>query len=106
MATKKETLKRVVISPVDNNDYQEGYAVCGTKRIPFDTPVVLSDHDIKVIKRQKIPAQRPKRIDVRQIMDSMQISQEKANMVARQMEHDSDMKKEIYFRERYIIETV
>ena len=101
--TKIKT-RKVIIRPIESQDYKENGAVCGAKRIPFDTPLVLSENDIKVIERQKIPAQRPKRIDPKQIMASMQITQEKANLVARQMEQDKDMGNEIYFRKRYIVE--
>jgi len=97
--------RKIIVRPVESQDYKEGGAVCGSKRIPFDTPIVLSENDIKQIERQKIPAQRPKKINPKDIMQTMQISQEKANLVARQMEQDKDMGQEIYFRKRYIIES-
>lgn len=105
MAAKKEIKGyRVIVTPTDARDYNENYAVSGVKRIPFSREVVISAHDLRQIKQQKSPIQVTEQINVREIMDSMSISQEKANRVARQMQSEPDMNKKFRYVPKYNVE--
>lgn len=105
MATKKEIKGyRVIVTPTDSRDYNENYAVSGVKRIPFSREVVINPHDMKQIKQQKSPIQVSGQINVREIMDTMGITQEKANGVARQMQSEPDMNKKFRYVPKYNVE--
>ncbi len=78
MATKKERQKYLVIAR-STETIKEQYAIAGTKRIPFDTPVYLTEKDIVSLKRQREPIQVEKQVSEKEIMEKHQVSQSKAN---------------------------
>ena len=102
-ATKTKPTLYLVIAR-NNETLKEGYAVAGTKRIPFDTPVALNDRDIESIKRQREPIQIEKQINVREIMQQHQVSQTKANEMAKMISANPDQGgKKIEFVSKYIV---
>ena len=101
MATKKEVRKKYLVIARSTETIKEQYAIAGRKRIPFDTPVYLTDNDIATLKRQREAIQIEKQVNVREIMEQHQISQAKANELAKLQE--SDGKKQIKFVSKYIV---
>ena len=99
---KKNGIK-VIVKPATDNAYKEGYVKINGKVIPFDVTVILEERDIKAIQRIKEPKRTGNRaIDVHQIMNQMQITQEKANKIAR-MNKDIE-NAEIKFVPKYFVQ--
>jgi hypothetical protein len=90
MATKAKSKKvKVIVRPATDNAYKEGYAKANGKIIPFDIPVVVDENDVKVLESIKEPKRIDSNtIDVHRIMDDLQITQEKANRIARMSEKE------------------
>lgn len=101
--SKAKTLE-VIVSPSDTKDYNEVYAISGIKKIPYGKRVTITQHDLEQLKQQKLPIMVDKHIDVHQIMDEMKITQEKANLIAREMAQDSSMNKSFRYVPKYHIE--
>lgn len=97
---------RVIITPTDTRDYAEEYAVSGVKKIPYGKPVIIGPNDMAQLKQQRHPIQISNKINVHEIMDTMRISQEKANQVARQMANEPDMNKSFRYVPKYNIEVL
>lgn len=103
----EKTAKRVIIIPRSNEGYEEAYAIANGKRIPFETPVVLSVADVKAIERQKEPYQADKKVSVFQIMEERGVSQEEANKIARGIASDPSMgAKTIKWAPKYLVKEV
>jgi len=110
VAVKKTLDKKVkvIVSPITDNAYKEGYAFVNGKVVPFDIPVILEDKDVKALERRK----EPKRIDssgvnVHELMNRMKISQEKANRIARSgMADNMDGKVKVRYVNKYNIRYV
>ena len=83
-------MKRYIatISPRTDNAMKIPFVKVNGKIFPFDKKVELSENDLKAINGMKEPKKKGISIDVKQIMDTMQISQEKANRVARIQEQE------------------
>ena len=108
MATKatKKGIK-IIVKPATDNAYKEGYAKANGKVIPFDVPVIVEQSDIKVLERMKEPKKvSNKQIDVRNIMNQMQISQEKANKIARMSEKENMQNGQIRYVPKYFVQIV
>ena len=105
MATKTGTKPTMyLVIPRNNETLKEGFAVCGTKRVPFDSPVPLSDKDVESLKRQREPIQIEKQVSVREIMQKHQVDQNKANQMARMIQENPDQGgKSIEFVSKYIV---
>lgn len=103
-ASKK--LMEVIVSPSDTKDYNEIYAISGLKKIPYGKRVRITQHDYEQLRQQKLPIMVDKSINVHEIMDEMRITQEKANLIAREMEKDKDMSKSFRYVPRYHIEVL
>jgi hypothetical protein len=71
--------------------------------IPFETPVFLTDSEVKAIKRMKDPMQVEGRIDVHELMDKHQITQKKANEMAKLMERDPAANRKFSWVSKYIV---
>ena len=86
MAVKKTLDKKVkvIVTPVTDNAYKQGYAFVNGKVVPFDVPVILEDKDVKALERRKEPKKASgSAVDVHALMEQLKISQEKANRIAR-----------------------
>ena len=87
-----------------NETIKEGYAMAGARAIPFDTPVAMSDREVESVKRQKEAIQLDKQINVRELMEKHQISQAKANEMAKLIaENPEQGGKKIEFVPKYIV---
>jgi hypothetical protein len=104
--TKRKKYMVIARSP---ETMKEGYAIVNAggikaKRIPFETPVMLTDKEVAVIKRQRESIQVDAELTVYQIMEKYKMSQEKANRMIRQINSDKDMGgKRIDWVARYIV---
>ena len=108
MSRKTTTTKgiKIIVKPATDNAYREKFAKANGKVIPFDVPIIVEERDIKVLQRMKEPKKAiQERIDVNKIMDQMQISQEKANKIARS--NDKDMNSNgVSFVPKYFVQIV
>ena len=103
---KKPTLKSYIVIARNNETLKEGYAVCGQKRIPFDTPVALTEREVEVLKHQREAIQIERQVSVREIMEKHQIDQHKANEMAKMIQQSPDQGgKSIEFVSKYIVTT-
>jgi len=108
MATKanKKGIK-IIVKPATDNAYKEGFAKANGKVIPFDVPIIVEPRDVKVLERMKEPKRiTSKSIDVRQIMNQMQIPQEKANKIARMSEKENMQNGQIRYTPKYFVKIV
>ena len=104
MATKKEERKKYLVIARSTETIKEMYAVAGTKKIPFDTPVTLTDNDLATLKRQREPIQVDKQVSVREIMEKHQVSQSKAQEMAKLISENPEQGgKKITFVSKYIV---
>ena len=92
--TKKETIK-VVVTPATDNAHKERFVKVNGKVIAFGVPMELTQDDINAIKRLKEPKKSSTGVDVHDIMDQLQITQEKANKILRQ---NKDMQNNVNIR--------
>lgn len=88
--TKKDAREReyiVIVNPRTDNADSVPFAKINGKIIPFDRKVKINHNDYIALKRMHEIRNRGKAdIDVHQIMDDLKISQEKANVLAREAE--------------------
>ena len=98
---KNEFDGMVVIVPRSNNGYKEGYAQCGSKKIPFNVPVRLSDHEKHLIERQKEASINEKGQNPYEIAKDRGISMEQAMKMAEQMGSNNQ---QIAWRPMYSVE--
>jgi hypothetical protein len=109
MATKAKSKKvKIIVKPATDNAYKEGYAKANGKIIPFDVPVIVDENDVRVLERIKEPKRMDKNaIDVHRIMDDLQITQEKANRIARMSEKEGMTGKvDVRYVPRYFVRVV
>jgi hypothetical protein len=71
--------------------------------LPFETPIFLTDKEVAAIKRIKEPMQIEGRIDVHELMEKHQISQTKANEMAKLMESDPAARRKFSWVAKYIV---
>jgi len=104
MATKKVERKKYIVIARSTETIKEMYAIAGTKRIPFDEPVFLTDKDIVALKRQREPIQVEKQVTVRDIMEKHRVSQGKAQEMAKLIANNPDQGgKKITFVSKYLV---
>jgi len=77
-----------IVAPRTDNAMKIPYVKVNGKIVPFDRKVELDENDIKALQGMKEPKKKGISIDVHQIMDTMRISQEKANRIARLQEKE------------------
>ena len=84
MAGKKteDKARRVIVIPRTNDAMKENFVKVNGKVVPFDVPIVLEPRDIRVLNEMKEPVSVDADVNVYEIMDQMQISQEQANKIA------------------------
>ena len=108
MSRKTTTTKgiKIIVKPATDNAYKEKFAKANGKVIPFDVPIIVEQRDIRVLQSLKEPRKmEQKRVNVHNIMDQMQITQEKANKIARS--NDRDMSTGgIQFVPKYFVQIV
>jgi hypothetical protein len=78
----------VVVSPRTDNAIKVPYVKANGKVIPFDRKVEINENDLKVIQGMKEPKQKGLSVDVHQIMNTLHVSQEKANRIAKLQEKE------------------
>jgi hypothetical protein len=104
MAAKKEERTKYIVIARSTDTIKEMYAIAGNKRIPFDEPVYLNKRDIESLKRQREPIQVEKQVSVRDIMNKHQVSQVKAQEMAKLISENPDQGgKQITFVSKYVI---
>jgi hypothetical protein len=107
MATKDNKPKKYIVIARSNETLKEQYAVAGVKKVPFDTPVVLTDREVASLERQREPIQVEKQISVHEIMEKHKVTQVKANEIAKMIAADpSQGGKKITFVKKYVIQRV
>lgn len=108
MSRKTTTTKgiKIIVKPATDNAYRERFAKANGKVIPFDVPIIVEERDIRVLQRMKEPKKAiEERVDVHKIMNQMQISQEKANRIARTGERDMN-NNGVSFVPKYFVQIV
>lgn len=95
---------RVKVIPVTDNSRRMDFVKVNNKIIPFDVPVVINEDDLKALRGLKESVRKTNDfINVRKIMDDLQISQEKANMIAR-MKETNEMNSSVDFVPKYYVQ--
>jgi len=100
----KKTYK-VIVTPVDSMDFDESFAIANGVKIPFETPVEISEDMYKALVRQKIPYKSPKRLNVQEVMDRFKVKQEVAWEIIKNTENNQ-MNEEIKWRQRYNVRSL
>ena len=112
MANIKKNVKdqkpgKYIIIPRSQDTYEEKYAVANGKKLPFETPVVLSHRDVKTLEHQKEPFQADSKMTVYEVMDKYQVPQnEAAKILQAQAKSSSATGKTIKWRSKYIVQAV
>ena len=100
-------LKKYMIIPRNDDIYKEKYAVANTRKLPFETPVMLAERDIKALEGQREPVEVDSKMTVMDIMDKYQVDQKKAaEIAAAQATHPEIGGKSIKWRPKYILQAV
>jgi len=102
---RKTDKKRVIVNPATDNAHKEGFVKINGKIIPFGIPVLLDEQDILAIERIKEPKRIDNGVDVRQLMDQLQLPQEKVNQLLRENKDMQTNSKVKYIR-KYIVSKV
>ena len=102
--TQSDKIK-VIVEPATDNADREGYCKVNGKIIPYGVPYTVTQNDLKVIKRVKEHRVIREKNDPRAIMERMQISQEKANRIARMSEKEG-MGGSVRFVRKYHVRVV
>ena len=89
------------VIPRTDSAAKEGFIMVNGRAIKFDIPVMLADRDVQVLKGMREPMQVDGSVDVRQIMDQMQINQEQANKIAMARSSDPEMNRKLKFVPRF-----
>ena len=79
----KEKIK-VKIIPLTENARKLNYVRINGKVLPFEVPIIINEQDLKALKNMKEPRKVDSGVNVHQIMETLQIPQEKANKIAKQ----------------------
>ena len=104
MAAKGKERQKYIVIARSTDTMKEVYAFANGRKIPFDTPVPLTDSQIASLKRQKEAIQIEKQISVREIMEKHQVSQTKANEMAKLIADNPDQGgKKIQYVSKYIV---
>ena len=97
--------RKVIVIPRSNETYKEKYAVANGAKVPFETPVLLTPEQIRVIEMQKEPIKESGDETVYSIMDRLQVDQRKAAEILRQKQADG-MNSRISWKQKYIVKDV
>lgn len=94
---------KVKILPATDNSRKLNFAKVNGKIIPYDIPTIIDENDLKVLKGLKEPTRQDGSINIGNIMDDLQITQEKANKIAR-MSETKDMTSRVKFINKYFVQ--
>ena len=97
---------KYIVIPRSNETYQEKYAVANGKKIPFETPVMLSDNDVRALENQKEPMKANSNMTVYEVMDKYQVDQKKATQILRAQASEGNMGTRIAWKAKYIVQAV
>ena len=106
MATKETVKKRpkYLVIARSTETMKEMYAWANGVKVPFETPVALSDVQVSTLKRQREPIQIEKNTTIRDIMDQHQVDQGKANAMLKLIQENPDQGgKKITYVSKYIV---
>jgi hypothetical protein len=108
MAEKKEKAKKYIVYARSQEAMKEQFVKINAggmiaRPIPFETPVYLTDDEVKAIKRLREALQIEKRIDVRELMEAHQISQTKASEMAKLMESSPEARRKFSWVPKFIV---
>ena len=95
--------RKIMVIPRNNEGYKEKFCVANGKRIPFETPVVVTPADVKAIENQKEPIKVSGKETVYDIMEKLQVDQKKAAAILAQKESDG-MNSRISWKSKYIVQ--
>jgi hypothetical protein len=97
---------KYIVIPRSQQTYEEKFAVANNKKIPFETPVVLTDNDVKALERQKEPLKRDSHATVYEIMDKYRVDQKKAAKILQAQQSSGEMGTRIAWSKKYILQAV
>jgi hypothetical protein len=97
---------KYMIIPRNQATYEEKFAVVNGRKLPFETPVMLSVNDVKAIERQKEPFQVDSNLTVYEAMEKYQVDQKKAAQIVQAQSKVKDMGKTIKWRSKYILQSM
>jgi hypothetical protein len=108
MAAEKTKHKKYMVYARSQDTMKERFVKVNAggmiaRPIPFEKPVFLTEDEVHVIRRIKEPMQIEKRIDVQDLMQAHQISQSKAQEMAKLMESDPAARRKFSWVAKYIV---
>jgi len=106
MAKSKSNDIKIVVLPATDNARKEGYARANGKIIPFEATVVVPIDVYEALKRIKEPVvEDAGTIDVKDMMDTLRVSQEKMNAIAK-MSPEMMRKRKVKFINKYYVKAI
>ncbi len=103
MSDKKA--QRYMVIPRNQETYEEKYAIANGRKVPFETPITLSDKEVRSLEHQKEAFQVDNILTVYDAMEKYQCNQsEAAKIVAAQANHKEIGGKTIKWRAKYILQ--
>ncbi len=103
MSDKKA--QRYMVIPRNQDTYEEKYAIANGRKVPFETPITLSDKEVKSLEHQKEAFQVDNVLTVYDVMEKYQCDQgAAAKIVAAQAQHKEIGGKTIKWRGKYILQ--
>jgi len=103
--SEKKSGRKVIILPRSNDTYKEKFAFANGQRIPFETPVLLNDTQIKLLKQQREPIKGKNTDTVYDVMDRLQVDQKKAAQILAEKQR-SGLDTSINWKQKYIVQEV
>ena len=99
--------KQYFIIPRDQETYEEKYAVANRRKLPFETPVYLTEKDVAALEHQKEPFKSNDKMTPYEIMDKYQCTIDEARKIAEaQAQHPEIGGTSIKWRSKYILKPV
>jgi len=98
---------KYIVLPRNQDTYEEKYAVCNGRKLPFEVPVFLTRNDVDTLESQKEPFQTTDTMTVYDAMEKFSVDQAKASEIVRaQQMHPEIGGSTIKWRSKYIVQAV
>ena len=105
-ADADKKMERYMVIPRSQETYEEKYAIANGKKIPFETPLFISQKDKLTLEGQKEPFQVDNTLTVFDAMEKFQCDQAAAaKIVAAQATHKEIGGTTIKWRAKYILQS-
>ncbi len=103
--TDKKTREKYMIIPRNQDTYDEKYCIANGRKLPFETPLMLTRKEVETLEHQKEAFQVDNQLTVMDAMDKYQCDQAAAaKIVAAQAQHKEIGGKTIKWRSKYILQ--